>query len=565
MQTEDKQSLFQELIKKSTREEISWFHGYCSALLAGDVKTSESSNGHIPDIKPTIIYGTESGNSKKVATNLQSFLKKKQVQCKVFDASQYPVNKLEKEEYLFIIFSTQGEGEPPASALKFFNHLHSIDSNLSNLNYAVLALGDSSYPLYCKAGEDIDLQLAKLNASRLIDLHTCDTDFEEPSTYWINELSAILSDSKSQKTSAKNGIAKEKIGIKTLSGLIVENVNLNDNESDKETFHIAVELSESFDYKPGDVAGIYPENSLEIVESILGIAGADPLKEITVGKKTATISDQLLKNLNITYLSQETVKKYANLVAQDIPEVRMDLQDLLRIYPVKDAVEFEAVLHILNPVSPRLYSIASSPSAHENELHLTVARSPFYTAEKLERFGVCSDFLGDKKVGEELQFFIRKNAHFRLPSEEKDIIMIGPGTGIAPFRSFVAERDSTGATGRNWLFFGDRKFTENFLYQTEWQQFHSTGVLNRINLAWSRDGEAKNYVQHELLKESNELVNWLDGGAYLYICGSKHPMSEDVENALISILTKNKNWTEQEANQYLEDLSAQGRYQKDVY
>jgi len=564
MQTEDKLIHFQELVKKSTREEISWFHGYCTALLAGEIKSSES-NGHNPDIKPTIIYGTESGNSKKVATNLQSYLKKKQVQCKVFDASQYPVNKLEKEEYLFLIFSTQGEGEPPASALKFFNHLHSLESNLSSLNYAVLALGDSSYPLYCKAGEDVDLQLSRLNARRLIDLHTCDTDFEEPSSVWINELATVLSDSKSQKQSAKNGIAKEKIGNKIWTGHIVENVNLNDNQSDKETFHIAVELSESLDYKPGDVAGIYPENSKEVVESILAIAGVDQLKELTIGKKTASISTLLLKNLNINYLSQETVKKYASVVGQDIPEVRMDLQDLLRIYPVKNAIEFEAVLQILNPVSPRLYSIASSPGAHENELHLTVARSSFHTAEKLERFGVCSDFLGDKKVGEELAFFIRKNAHFRLPSEEKDIIMIGPGTGIAPFRSFVAERDATGASGRNWLFFGDRKFTENFLYQTEWQQFHSTGVLNRINLAWSRDGDSKNYVQHELLKESEELVNWLDGGAHLYICGSKHPMSEDVENALISILSKHKNWTGQEANQYLEDLSAQGRYQKDVY
>jgi len=564
MQTEDKLIHFQELVKKSTREEISWFHGYCTALLAGEIKSSES-NGHNPDIKPTIIYGTESGNSKKVATNLQSYLKKKQVQCKVFDASQYPVNKLEKEEYLFLIFSTQGEGEPPASALKFFNHLHSLESNLSSLNYAVLALGDSSYPLYCKAGEDVDLQLSRLNARRLIDLHTCDTDFEEPSSVWINELATVLSDSKSQKQSAKNGIAKEKIGNKIWTGHIVENVNLNDNQSDKETFHIAVELSESLDYKPGDVAGIYPENSKEVVESILAIAGVDQLKELTIGKKTASISTLLLKNLSINYLSQETVKKYASVVGQDIPEVRMDLQDLLRIYPVKNAIEFEAVLQILNPVSPRLYSIASSPGAHENELHLTVARSSFHTAEKLERFGVCSDFLGDKKVGEELAFFIRKNAHFRLPSEEKDIIMIGPGTGIAPFRSFVAERDATGASGRNWLFFGDRKFTENFLYQTEWQQFHSTGVLNRINLAWSRDGDSKNYVQHELLKESEELVNWLDGGAHLYICGSKHPMSEDVENALISILSKHKNWTGQEANQYLEDLSAQGRYQKDVY
>jgi sulfite reductase (NADPH) flavoprotein alpha-component len=565
MQTEDKILLFQDLIKKSSREEISWFHGYCSALLAGHTKTEPSANGSLPDIKPTILYGTESGNSKKVALSLQSFLKKKQVHAKIFDASQYPLQKFGKEEYLFLIISTQGEGEPPASALKFYNFLHVEEDSLENLKYTVLALGDTSYPLFCKAGEDIDERLAKRKATRILEIRKCDTDFEETANEWIQDLTEALSQAKDSVKPSSNGAVKEKTGNKILTGTILEHVNLNDNLSDKETYHIAVEIEEGVSYYPGDVAGIYPENPAEVVEKILQLSGAEANKELTLAKKTGTIREHLTRTLNLSYLSVETIRKYAALAGQEIPEVRMDLQDLLRIYPLKNLADFESVLQILNPVSPRLYSIASSPSAHEGEIHLTVARSLFYTAENTKKFGVCSDFLAQKTVGSTLPLFIRKNAHFRLPNEDKDIVMIGPGTGIAPFRSFVAERDATGATGRNWLFFGDRKFTENFLYQTEWQQFQSTGVLTRINLAWSRDGKEKNYVQHELAKEAEELVSWIDGGAYLYICGTKDPMSRDVEETLISILSKHKNWTEQESAQFLEDLTAQGRYQKDVY
>jgi len=566
MRSEEKILLFQDLVKKSTREEISWFHGYCSAVLSNDFpKTEEALNGHTLAIKPTIIYGTESGNSKKVALNLQSFLKKKSVGSKVFDASQYPLHKFEKEELVLLIMSTQGEGEPPASAQKFYDFLHQEGLTFPNLRYAVLALGDSSYPLFCKAGEDIDIQLSNFQAKRLMDVHKCDIDFEEPSNLWITSLFEAVSNNSVSKKATSNGISIEKIGHKILAGKINEHINLNDNVSDKETFHIAIELEEPVAYQPGDVAGIYPENPPETIEKILALAGFDPDKQLHLHKKSGSIREHLLKNLNISYLSLETIRKYSKIVGQEIPQVRMDLQDLLRIYPVKEQAVFEEIIGLLNPVSPRLYSIASSPNAHEGEVHLTVARSPFYTPEGHEKFGICSDFLGHKSVDAEIQFFIRKNGHFRLPAPDKDIIMIGPGTGIARFRSFVAERDATGAPGRNWLFFGDRKFTENFLYQTEWQQFASTGVLTKVNLAWSRDGVEKNYVQHEILKEAEELIAWLDTGAYIYICGTKDPMSKDVESALRTILSNKNNWTDQESEQYLEDLAAKGRFQKDVY
>lgn len=242
----------------------------------------------------------------------------------------------------------------------------------------------------------------------------------------------------------------------------------------------------------------------------------------------------------------------------------MDLLDLLRIYPVKNTDQFEEVIAILNPLSPRLYSIASSPSAHDGEVHLTLARNVF-NINGQHGVGLCSNFLCSLKEGDTIDFYIHKNRDFKLPEADKDIIMIGPGTGIAPFRSFVAERDATGATGRNWLFFGDRNFTTDFLYQTEWQQHMATGVLTKINLAWSRDTAKKYYVQDELKKEAYELTQWLDHGAYVYICGNKDPMSGDVEEAMKDILCEQKNISRDEATQFLDRLSDQGRYVKDVY
>jgi sulfite reductase (NADPH) flavoprotein alpha-component len=300
------------------------------------------------------------------------------------------------------------------------------------------------------------------------------------------------------------------------------------------------------------------------VNKIIALTGVDSSRKVSTSNTTDSIQALLTKYVSISYLSTTTVQKYAGIVGTQIPDTRMDLLDLLRIYPVKNVDQFEEVIKILHPHSPRLYSIASSPEAHVNEVHLTVAKNTFdVNGEK--RIGLCSDFLCQLQEDDSLRFYIHKNRNFKLPAADKDIIMIGPGTGIAPFRSFIAERDATGAAGRNWLFFGDRNFTTDFLYQTEWQQYMATGVLTKINLAWSRDNAKKNYVQHELKKEASEFIQWMDGGAYLFICGNKDPMSIDVEATIIDILSEQKRISRKEAIEFLDNLETQGRYVKDVY
>ena len=264
------------------------------------------------------------------------------------------------------------------------------------------------------------------------------------------------------------------------------------------------------------------------------------------------------------FLPERVVKKYAAIVRQDIPETKIGLLDLLKIYPVKDAAQFQEVVGILEPIAPRLYSISSSPEAHSGEIHITVAKDTFVVNGETKH-GLCSDVLSQLATDHSLEFYVHRNAQFKLPEQDKDVIMIGPGTGIAPFRSFLSERDATGASGRNWLFFGDQHFTTDFLYQTEIQNWLQTGVLTKINTAFSRDQQEKVYVQHKMQKQAAELYSWLEAGAYVYICGAKEPMSVDVENALLAVIRQEGKKNAAQAENYLDELKAAGRYVKDVY
>ncbi|RYY58124.1 MAG: sulfite reductase, partial [Chitinophagaceae bacterium] len=269
--------------------------------------------------------------------------------------------------------------------------------------------------------------------------------------------------------------------------------------------------------------------------------------------------------VNICYLMGNTVKKYAAITGHAIPDVRMDLVDLLRIYPVAGPDQFREVIKILLPVAPRLYTVASSPASHgPNEVHITVARDHFLAQDE-QRYGLCSEFLGDQPAGAPITFYVHREKNFKMPEPSKDMIMIGPGTGIAPFRSFLAERDATGAEGRNWLFFGERNFLTDFLYQSEIQAFVETGVLHKINLAFSRDQKHKIYVQDRMLANASELYEWMESGAHVYISGTKDPMSKDVEACLLKIIAQEGHLTPEEAVAYLEQMDKENRYQKDVY
>ena len=579
MLAEHKLKLLQDLVRSSTKEELVWMNGFLAGVLMNchdqPSLASAPATAAAPEATPvadkptiskiTIAYGTETGNSKKLATDLAAKAKKSGINAKVVSLDQYRINDLAKEEYFFTIISTQGEGEPPATAKKFYDHIHQNGFKLNQLKFGVLALGDTSYPLFCKAGEDVDQQLQKLGGERVVSLIKCDTDYQGDADGWFSQVLHSLTTTSSSNGSATVGtvITKKPTGKKTYTGSIIANINLNDRGSSKATHHIEV-VADDLDYQPGDSIGIIPENAPAMVDSIIALTGIDGKKTVPFRNETHTVIELLKKKVNIAYLPERVVKQYAKIVKQDIPETKISLLDLLKIYPVNNAAQFEDVIGILEPITPRLYSISSSPNAHSGEVHITVARDNFKMNGEVKH-GLCSNFLAELPVDGSLEFYVSKNHQFRLPAPEKDVIMIGPGTGIAPFRSFVAERDAANATGRNWLFFGDQHFTTDFLYQTEIQNWIQTGVLTKVSVAFSRDQKSKIYVQHKMLENAKAFYEWLQNGAYVYICGAKEPMSVDVENTLLQIIERFGSKSSAQAVEYLNQLKEEGRFLKDVY
>lgn len=565
MLASNKMKLVEEILSTFNREELFWLNGYIAGKFSAATQTEAVVPAKRAVNKITITYGTETGNSKKLASEFAAKAKKSGINAKIVSLDQYRINDLPKEEYLLSIISTQGEGEPPAAAKKFYDHIHNNGFKLPNLKYGVLALGDTSYPLFCKAGEDVDQQLNKLGGERIIPLQKCDVDYESEANDWFAQVLHQLNSSAnsgSVETFAP-AVNKKSSSKKIYNGTVLANTNLNDRGSNKQTHHIEI-AAEELEYLPGDSLGVIPENPITVVEPILQLLGIDSTKIFTFRNEELTVFDLLKKKLNIVYLAERVVAKYADLIGQDIPATKIGLLDLLRIYPLANDCQFEQLIEILEPITPRLYSISSSPEAHSGEVHVTVARDKF-TVNDEQKFGLCSDYLTALPQDTNLEFYIHKNNQFRLPADDKDVIMIGPGTGIAPFRSFLAHRDATGATGSNWLFFGDQHFVTDFLYQTELQNWKETGTLTKINLAFSRDQQEKVYVQHKMLQHGHELYEWLSKGAFLYICGAKEPMSTDVEDTLLQVVEKFGNKTIEEAVQFVEQLKEDGRYLKDVY
>lgn len=556
-----KMKMVEELVAGSSKEELIWLNGYFAGLLASN--PSAAATLPIPNAvqKITLAYGSETGNAKKLATDLAVKIKSKGITPKLVNLEQYRLTDLQKESHFFVIISTQGEGEPPLGAKKFYDHIHSNGISLKNLHYSVLALGDSSYPLFCKAGEDVDVQLSKLGGQRLVPIQKCDTDFESEAEAWLGAVLQSLSGQ--QNGAAPAAATKKATGKKTYSGTVLTNINLNDHGSNKETHHIEI-AAEGVSYLPGDALGLVPSNATATVQNIIELLGADAQKQITYKGDSFPLQDLLKQKLNIACLPDRVIAKYAALVGQEIPATKISLLDLLKIYPLKNEAQVDELILLLDPITPRLYSISSSPEAASDEVHITVAKDTFRINDEVKH-GLCSDYLCNFPQDATFDFYIHKNAQFRLPDEDKDVIMIGPGTGIAPFRAFLQHRAATGAPGRNWLFFGDQHFVTDFLYQTELQDWKQTGVLTKLDVAFSRDGKDKVYVQHKMKQKEEELFNWLESGAYLYVCGSKEPMSVDVENTLIEIVQAAGSKTLAEAENYIAQLKEEGRYLKDVY
>ncbi len=420
MLTTPKMKLMQELIAGASREELIWLSGYlavvvaqpaAAAATAASTGTASPVNAparaaapeHSTSLRITIAYGTETGNSKKLATDFAARAKKKGIQAKLVGLEQYRLNDLSKEEYFLTVISTQGDGEPPAAAKKFYEHIHHGELRLDRLKYSVLALGDTAYPLFCKAGEDVDQQLQKMGGQRILSLQKCDTDYEAEAVGWFDRILQLLSSpaAAAQPAPATPVTITRAAGKRIYTGTILSNINLNDRGSDKQTHHLEI-AAEGVDYQPGDSIGIVPENPHAVVEAIITLTGADANRLHAHRSEDLPLSHLLHRKLNIVYLPERVVKKYAGIVKQDIPETKIGLLDLLKIYPVKDATQFHAVVGVLEPIAPRLYSISSSPEAHPGEIHLTTARDTFSVNAEL-KFGLCSDLLTQLTPGQTIE------------------------------------------------------------------------------------------------------------------------------------------------------------------
>lgn len=564
MLSDTKLILLQQLVQNASSEEIIWTKGYLAGFL--DQSRLGVSVPVVPitvstALKPLIVYGTETGNSKKVASNLLASFKKDKIQAKAVDVFQYDISKLEKESLVLFVMSTQGEGEFPQNAVAFYEKLKASEANLSKVSFAVLGLGDSSYPLFCNAGVLLDELLAEKGAKRLLPLVKADIDFAEAVTNWEVDLKKVFQNQSAEPVAVKS--APTVSHKKNYTGIISHRVILNDIGSNKQTYHIEITSDDVVVYEPGDALGIVPKNNAGDVEFILNYFGTEAAKEISIKEQNAT-AEKWLQERNIKGLSKRSLEQIGNLLSVEIVSEKDDLIDVLKQHPKPESLGIESLIEVLLPIAPRLYSISSSAKAHDGQVHLTVNLNTFQVGEEVKT-GLASQFLADFPLNQELEFYIHKNQNFRLPEEETDIILIGPGTGIAPFRSFLAHRDVTGAEGKNWLFFGEQHFVLDFYYQTEIQEWLTTGVLTKLDTAFSRDQERKIYVQDRIREKSKEFNNWLENGASIYICGQKNPMSQDVEQAILEVIAQERNISEEDAKQILSALENKGKYQKDVY
>ncbi len=583
MLSESKLSVLQEFVQNVSYEELIWTKGYLAGFsdrqnVSQNTIENKSTSFPVKTLKPLILYGTETGNSKKVATQLLTSFKKSKIKVKVADVFGYDIKKLAKEDLVLFVISTQGEGELPQNAKAFYDKLNSSKENLSHLKYAVFALGDSSYPLFCEAGNLIDTLFEKKQAQRILPLVKSDVDFVPVAKKWEQDLQVVF-----QKWQNNSVVENEILSVpstavssakKKYKGKIFHKIILNDRGSNKETYHIKIESNEKIAYQSGDALGVIAKNSETDIDKIISYFQEDANRFLTIKGETKTLYDWL-KIRNIKGLSKNSITKILKFINVDNFEIQSEKKDLIDILTQISAfspLKIDSILEILLPIAPRLYSISSSSEAHQDddddnnkgEVHLTVALDKFKVENELKT-GLASQFLADFPLETEFDFYIHSNSNFRLPTENTPIIMIGAGTGIAPFRSFLAQRDATGDEGKNWLFFGEQHFTLDFYYQTEIQEWIATGLLTKFDAAFSRDQAEKIYVQHRLQEKAKEVNQWLEEGAVLYVCGQKNPMSQDVENTLIQIISEQRNVDTQTAKKILQDLEEQGKYQKDVY
>ncbi|MBL6009424.1 assimilatory sulfite reductase (NADPH) flavoprotein subunit [Bacillus halotolerans] len=593
---QEQAELLNRLLPTLTESQKIWLSGYLSAQSVSVLETSGapaavSAGVTAPAISKevTVLYGSQTGNAQGLAENAGKQLEERGFQVTVSSMSDFKPNQLKKIYNLLIVVSTHGEGEPPDNALSFHEFLHGRRApKLDDLRFSVLALGDSSYEFFCQTGKEFDQRLEELGGKRISPRVDCDLDYDEPAAEWLESVCEGLSEAEGGSVAPAPAAAPQ-TGESAYSRTnpfraeVLENLNLNGRGSNKETRHVELSLEGSgLAYEPGDSLGVYPENDPELVDLLLQEMNWDPEEIVTLNKQgdVRPLKEALISHYEITVLTKPLLEQAAHLTgSEELRELLApgnegkvkayiegrDLLDLIRDYG-PFSVTAQEFVSILRKMPARLYSIASSLSANPDEVHLTIG-AVRYDAHGRERKGVCSILCAERlQPGDTLPVYVQHNQNFKLPKDpETPIIMVGPGTGVAPFRSFMQEREETGAEGKAWMFFGDQHFVTDFLYQTEWQNWLKDGVLTKMDVAFSRDTEEKVYVQHRMLEQSAELFEWLQEGAAVYICGDEKHMAHDVHNTLLEIIEKEGNMTREEAEVYLADMQQQKRYQRDVY
>ncbi|MCU4175620.1 diflavin oxidoreductase [Carboxylicivirga sp. N1Y90] len=575
------------IIKDLHKDQILWLGGYLSGVglnattTVSDVQVASDNHTQVqvePALKLKVLVGSHSGNATHVAKELASVAGQSNIDVELVSMADYKVKQLKQESNLIVIVSTHGEGEPPAAA----EDLHRIldtkrAGDLSALKFNVIALGDSSYSKFCQTGIDFHERLISRGAKPLADPVLLDVDFKDDLQDTASSAIGLFSSA----TDIKKELLDKSTPLKPSNGIyqaeVLEKVKLNGKGSKKETYHVELSLEDSgLEYQPGDALEVFANNDEKLVDAILDKLALDASESVSVKSESLTLKQALQFNKELTVVTLPVLQKLSAYVNEPDLNKLLDKRDELISYldgrdllDVLNDFQFEVgaqeLIDALRTLPPRAYSIASSQSDVGDEVHLTVGAVRYLKNER-EHEGVCSTFIADRiEVDESVGVRVKQNDGFRLPSPEVPIIMVGPGTGVAPFRSFVQERAEQDGSGKNWLIFGDQHFETDFLYQSEWLKYREQGVLTKVDVAFSRDQDEKVYVQHRIKENADELYKWLNEGAVIYVCGDKNKMAKDVRKTFAQILQEKENLSEEEAEAKLLELRKSQRYQEDVY
>ena len=569
---EEEIDLLNRVVGTASPIQRAWLAGFLAGVDASGGLLAPQPLAPVRPAEPlTIVYVSESGNSEKLAGDIAKAARKNGLKPTIIDMADLELSALTSAKRLVVIAATWGEGEPPARAVRAYNELMADGApHLEGIEFGVLALGDTAYAEFCAVGKKIDERLAALGGKRVVDRIDCDLDFAEPAARWIGDAVKVLT-----PPNAGGRVIEVDFGAKPASTLgtdiveaeIIEHVDLNSSRSDKETVHLALAFEGAAPaYQPGDSLDLYVENDPAYVDDLLktaGLAGDDKLRS------------EFIRTRDVTTLSAKTVGTYAEKTGHQYVKALIadgqvkewiagrQLIDLIANFPI--ALDAEMLRALTRPLAPRAYSIASSRREVGDEAHLLIS-AVRYESHGRARKGVASNYVAERlKRGGRVRVKVKPNRHFSLPAPDKDIIMVGPGTGVAPFRAFVQERRATEATGKSWLFFGDRTFTHDFLYQLDWQEALNGGALTRMDVAFSRDTPEKVYVQHKIWDRRAELIEWLDNGAYFYVCGDAKAMAKDVRAALVRAYADVKSLSPDAAEQAVATLEREKRYLQDTY